>query len=70
MRIHSTVLCSAALWPTSTMHSVRSRSSYAPGGPSAPKFSIKDDAVVAVHRRVLASMFAMPSPPRAILPSV
>jgi hypothetical protein len=31
------------LWPTRTMHSVRSKSSYAPGEPSAPKFSIRAD---------------------------
>ncbi len=70
IRIQSTVLCSAALWPKRTMHSASSKSAKPPGGPSAPKLAISDAEVVAVQRRVLASIVARPSPPRAIFPRV
>ncbi len=64
IRIHSTVWVSAMLWPYRNdrvaVHRCRCRS---PGWPSQPKVSFSAAAAVAVHSRVLPSMWGVPIRP-------
>ncbi len=69
-RLHNTVWVSAMLWPYSAMTSAWSMSVYEPGWPSQANDSLSEAAAVAVHSRVLPSMWLVPIPPWPMTASV